>query len=383
MKKLNGFLVYGTIILLILVSYGGYHFYGPATDPELVIPDTDSKNTGMSVLSASERPGEETTMGERNEAQRAEHIKEVMRRSTIIKDPTPIVGAAMGNNRSKVARAAIENAGGLGEIIKEGDTVFIKVNAVYFAKVGDGVLTDYRVVEEIANIAKENGAARIIVADGGSVGDTIHYGPAKFIDIPGIEVLNLNGFSEEACYYLKPGGSLTGAEIPIPSIYMDADVVISAAKLKTHRMAGATLSLKNAFGVPPLDLVNNGPAGQPMKAQLHAWGIEQSIVDINMIRRPDFVVIDGIIGMEGNSPDLGTPIDSGIIFAGSDPVAVDTVGVRFMGIEVSEVPHIGLAAEKNLGVSDLSNITVVGVDLDAVKMEFKRPDSGPSAGLAN
>lgn len=382
MKKLSGLLLYGTIILLILISYGGYHFYGSPTDPRLAISELGAKKASLSIPLASENSGAGTTMSERDEEQRADHVQEVMRNSTVINDPNPVVGAAMGDNRSKVTREAIENAGGLGDSIKEGDTVLIKVNAVYFSEVGEGIITDYRVVEEIVNITKENGASRIIVADGGSLGDTVYYGPAKYVDIQGIEVLNLNSFTEEGCYYLKPERSLNGMELPIPMIYMDVDVVISAAKLKTHRIAGATMSLKNAFGVPPLELVNNN-SNQFMKIKLHEWGLEQSIVDLNMIRRPDFVVIDGIIGMEGNGPDIGIPIDSKIIFASLDPVAADAVGARFMGIDVSEVPHIGLAAENNLGVSDLNNITVVGVDLEAVKMEFKRPDTGPSARLAS
>lgn len=384
MKKLNGFLVYGTIIFLILVSYGGYHFFGPAKDFEPGVSNSGSgaNNFGLSDSAATDESATGTVMSTRNETQKAEHVQKVMRSSTGIKNPNPVVGAAMGEERSKVTREAIENAGGLEELINEGDTVLIKVNAVYFSEVGEGIITDYQVVEEIVNITKARGASRVIVADGGSLGDTVHYGPAKYVEIPGIEVLNLNSFSEECCYYLKPEKSLTGKNIPIPKIYMDVDVVISAAKLKTHRLAGSTLSLKNAFGVPPRELVNNYP-GQLMKIKLHEWGLEQSIVDLNLIRRPDFVVIDGIIGMEGNGPDLGIPIDSKVVFASSDPVAADCIGTQYMGIDLDEVPHLGLAAENKLGVAELNNITVVGVELEAVKMDFKRPDTGPSAKVAS
>ena len=60
------------------------------------------------------------------------------------------------------------------------------------------------------------------------------------------------------------------------------------------------------------------------------------------------------------------------MFAGKDPVAVDTVALNFMGFTVDKVSHVMLAGEKNLGISDLSQITVEGAVLDEIKMTFKR-----------
>jgi uncharacterized protein (DUF362 family) len=59
-----------------------------------------------------------------------------------------------------------------------------------------------------------------------------------------------------------------------------------------------------------------------------------------------------------------------VVFAGNDPVALDSVALTFMGFTVDQVPHVKLAAKEGLGVSDLQKITVKGAELDAIKMDF-------------
>ena len=107
------------------------------------------------------------------------------------------------------------------------------------------------------------------------------------------------------------------------------------------------------------------------KNKLHALGLKEVIVDINQIRRPDFVIIDGIQAGEGYGPLQCSPVEAGIIFAGGDPVAVDTVALNFMGFTVDQVPHVKLAGDTGLGISDLSKINIVGAILDKIKMKFK------------
>lgn len=151
---------------------------------------------------------------------------------------------------------------------------------------------------------------------------------------------------------------------------MDADVVIGAAKLKTHFQSDAVVSLglKLSMGVPPTPLY--GSAGG--KTMLHSMGLKEIIVDLNKIRRPDFVVIDGIVGGEGYGPLANTPVKSNVMFAGSDIVALDTVALTFMGFKVEEIPHVKLASDEGLGISDLSKIQIVGADLEKISMRFKR-----------
>src|ERR1700719_2481705 len=89
-------------------------------------------------------------------------------------------------------------------------------------------------------------------------------------------------------------------ELYMPKTVLGADLVVSMPKLKTHHWAGVTLSLKNMFGTVP-----GSCYGWP-KNVLHWAGIDHAILDINAAVRPDFAIVDGIVGMEGNGPIQGT-----------------------------------------------------------------------------
>lgn len=271
------------------------------------------------------------------------------------------VAIAQGTDYNAVAREVIERAGGLKGIVKPGDTVLIKPNLIQGKPAGNPICSDWRTIQAIADMAWECGAASVVVAEASPRGNV--FKRARFDKIKGVKLADMSKCKPADCYYLKPERSLTGKKIRIPKIYMDADVVIGAAKLKTHndRDAVVSLGLKLSMGVPP--------AG---KNNLHNYGLKKSIVDLNRIRRPDFMVIEGIIGGEGNGPNYNTPVKSGVMFAGRDIVALDTVALTFMGFTVKQCPHVKLASDEGLGISDLSQITVVGADLDEIKMKFKR-----------
>lgn len=295
------------------------------------------------------------------------HVKEKMEKSARIPVPEPIVGIGLGSDYPEVTKIALKNAGGLEGIIKKNDTVVIKPNLVKPLGPEDGIVTDYRVVQEVVNIARNCGAGKVIIAEATPYGNVFEL--AGYCNISGAELVDMNALSKEDCYELIPQNSLTKETILIPKLYMDADVVISAAKLKTHFEydAGVTLSVKNSMGVPPTRFY-----GVDYKEKLHLLGLKEAIVDINKIRKPDFAVIDGIIGGEGYGPLLVRPVKSNIILAGIDPVAVDTVALNFMGFSLEEVFHVQLASREGLGISDMDKIKIVGADLNSIKMKFAR-----------
>src|ERR1035438_9817720 len=116
-------------------------------------------------------------------------------------------------------------------------------------------------------------------------------------------------------------------QLYFPRTVLEADYFVSMPKLKTHHWVGVTLSLKNMFGIVP-----GCCYGWP-KNILHWAGIVSSILDLNSTVRPDFAIVDGIIGMEGNGPIQGTAKRSGVLVLGDDPVAVDGTCARVMGLE--------------------------------------------------
>jgi uncharacterized protein (DUF362 family) len=305
--------------------------------------------------------------------EKQKHIEEIMERAAATPEPNPLVAIARGTDYAGVTAEVIEKAGGLEGIIKEGDTVLIKPNICTLAEAGSGRITDYRAVQKVADMAYEMGAKRVIVAEGTISGNSFSkpfLQMNKYDTLTGVELYNLNDCTEDDCYELIPQDSVTKRALFIPKIYMDADVVINVAKLKTHFQyyAVVSLCLKNAIGVPSEKIYG----GTGAKNGLHNIGLEECIIDINKIRKPDFCIIEGIVGGEGYGPLRNTPVDSQIMFAGKDPVAVDTVALNFMGFTVDKVSHVMLAGEKNLGISDLSQITVEGAVLDEIKMTFKR-----------
>jgi uncharacterized protein (DUF362 family) len=125
----------------------------------------------------------------------------------------------------------------------------------------------------------------------------------------------------------------------LPAAVLDADVVVSMPKLKTHHWAGMTCSLKNLFGVVP-----GAVYGWP-KNLLHWRGVENAIVDLAATIRPGLVIVDGIVGMEGDGPIMGTPRPVGCVVMGADPVAVDATCARVMGLRPEKMPYLEMAGE--------------------------------------
>jgi uncharacterized protein (DUF362 family) len=285
-----------------------------------------------------------------------------------------LVGIGRGTGHASVTAQAIANAGGLERIVKKGDTVIIKPNL----SSSRGNLTypgntDYRIVAEIARQARALGAGRIIVAEGAGTGTPLSdplIGQIRYNTIEGVEFLDLNTIPREDCYYVSSPKKLTNPPIYMPKIYVDADVIISVPKLKTNFAVGPSLGLKNGFGAPPKPLVNDGSR---WKLGLHSRGIPESIVEINLLRKPDFVVVDGIIAGEGDGPTNNSPVDARIVFAGDDVMAVDTIASYFMGFTPQKLPHLKLAAENGLGEYRMQRIEVVGADIQKIRMDFKSP----------
>ncbi|MCX8131059.1 MAG: DUF362 domain-containing protein [Clostridia bacterium] len=337
MKTFKAFLIYGILLVLLVVGISAGFFL---------------KNNEKSV---------ETVNALSNTVADVVQTADTSR----IQSDNPMVGIAQGTDYDKVTREAVKNSGRLKEIVKKGDVVLIKPNLGAAVPSGTGNITDYRIVQAVADIVKEYGASRVIVAETSYMGNVFNV--TGYDQLTGVELVDMNEFGEKDCYKLKAENSLTGKEFYIPKIYMDADVVISAAVLKTYSLVGGTLSLKNSIGVPPNNLY--GTMGG--KLAFHGMGIDNVIVDLNKIRKPDFAVIDGIIGGEGSGPVNNDPVNSNTVLAGSDLVAVDAVALEFMGLTLGEADHIRLAAENGLGECDLKKITVKGAVLDTIKMKFK------------
>jgi len=155
-------------------------------------------------------------------------------------------------------------------------------------------------------------------------------------------------------------------ELYLPHTVLDCDLLVSLPKMKTHHWTGATLAMKNLFGVVP-----GGVYGWP-KNVLHWAGIAESIVDLHHLFPRQFAIVDGVVGMEGNGPIQGTPKNAGVLVAGSDVVAVDATCCRVMGIDPKKIGYLKLArGEENLGVEAFRQ---TGENIAAVRTPFELLD---------
>jgi uncharacterized protein (DUF362 family) len=150
----------------------------------------------------------------------------------------------------------------------------------------------------------------------------------------------------------------------LPNTALSADLLVSLPKMKTHHWVGATLSMKNLFGVVP-----GGIYGWP-KNTLHWSGIEESIVDLHACFPRKFAIVDGVIGMEGNGPIQGTPKAAGVVVAGRDFRAVDATCCRLMGIDPLKIGYL----QRSVGVEAYlleRNIRQTGERIDAAATRFE------------
>jgi uncharacterized protein (DUF362 family) len=152
-------------------------------------------------------------------------------------------------------------------------------------------------------------------------------------------------------------------EIMLPAELLQADFIVSMPKLKTHHWAVMTASMKNLFGIVP-----GAVYGWP-KNLLHFRGIDNSIVDLAATVRPHLAIVDGIIGMEGDGPIMGTPRKVGVIAMGTDPVAVDATCARLIGVDPARIQYLSTASAF-LGNIAVDRIEHRGESLDRYRSNF-------------
>jgi uncharacterized protein (DUF362 family) len=170
--------------------------------------------------------------------------------------------------------------------------------------------------------------------------------------------LNLDQVSEVRLN--RPFSTLS--RIYLPHTVLDCDLLVSLPKMKTHHWTGATLSMKNLFGVVPGNVY-----GWP-KNPLHWAGIDECIADLHYLFPRQFCIVDGIEGMEGNGPILGTRKMAGVIAAGSHPPSVDATCCRIMQIDPQKIGYLKLIERRSQWKSD--TIQQIGEPINSVATRF-------------
>jgi uncharacterized protein (DUF362 family) len=209
------------------------------------------------------------------------------------------------------------------------------------------------------------GAASVRIAEGpGHRRDALDLADAAgyFDSIRNLDELfhDLNLETVERVRMDKPFSKMR--EFYLPKVLLDADLIVSLAKLKTHHWVGATLTMKNFFGTVPGNVY-----GWP-KNILHWSGIDQCIADLHSIYPRVFGMVDGIVGMEGNGPIQGTERFAGVIVGGQDLPAVDATCARIMGIDPERFVYLQLAARHGQMLAE--NVEQIGETIASVQTDF-------------
>jgi uncharacterized protein (DUF362 family) len=142
----------------------------------------------------------------------------------------------------------------------------------------------------------------------------------------------------EFCDARNAGGCSTLRSFTFPAALLNADLIVSLPKLKTHHWMGLTAAMKNLYGTLP-GLVYGWP-----KNVLHFAGIDKTVVDINASLPRTIGIVDGILCMEGDGPILGAPKPMGLLAIGLNPPALDATLARITGFDPDKVPYLALAA---------------------------------------
>lgn len=272
----------------------------------------------------------------------------------------------------KVCREALEAVlaplGGL-SFIKPGMNVVIKVNLVSAMKPEKAATTHPTLLCELTKMLKACGANVILGDSPGGL-----YTPASLshvYDVAGMRALTQCGgvlnddFTQKKVSFpeAKVCKSFTY------TAYLDkADVLIDFCKLKSHGMMGMSNAAKNLFGAIP----------GTMKPEYHflypnAEAFSDMLIDLNEYFRPTLCICDAVIGMEGNGPTQGTPIQIGAVAASLSPHKLDLLCAKLLGLTVKDVPTLMAAQKRGLIPESAEQLTVSGDYSSLILPSFQAP----------
>jgi len=244
--------------------------------------------------------------------------------------------------------------------------ILIKPNLVAPMEPDKAVTTHPNIVKAVVEYLVKHGANRIGIGDSGLQTDDRIYeitGMNRVADEYGCnickfdkgEIININNENNEILKY-----------VPQSRYVVDADILIDIPKLKIHHAYIYTGAVKNLFGTVP--------GGN--KLNIHAYAgknsrFEKILVDIYQTVKPTLCILDGIVGLEGNGPCNGNPVQSNLLLASYNGLALDLVACDSIGIDYREVGYLKDFVDR-LNNEIQNNIKVIGDEVEVTK--YNRPN---------
>lgn len=253
--------------------------------------------------------------------------------------------------------------------------VLIKPNVLRASKAEEHIVTNPALLRAVVEKVEEMKPAGIIVGDNPGL---FNYGDNE-------KSFNDSGLMEAARgYYRNLGNNPQNIafnpdfmpEVGVSREILDADIVISLPKFKTHGLTVMTGAIKNSYGILP----------GAQKARLHRIAgtperFHEVIVEVFRLRVPDLFIVDAVVGMEGNGPASPELRDIGLILAADNAVALDGVIATMMGLDPARLRFLQKAKAMGFGDYDPAKIKIHG-ELKVIP-DFKLPPLGGQAIASN
>jgi uncharacterized protein (DUF362 family) len=263
-------------------------------------------------------------------------------------NPTfPDMAVIHGGEPAQLARRALDELGGIRRFVSRTDIVVVKPNIAWDRTPEQAANTNPDVVAEIVRQCQEAGAKKVIVTDV-SCND-----PRRCFERSGIAA----AAAREGAEVIFPdptrfkevdlGGDVLQAW-PVFQPFLEADKIINVPIAKHHSLTGATLGMKNWYGIL---------GGQ--RQQLHQH-IHESLADLADFVRPTLTILDSYRILLRNGPTGGNLEDvllKKTLVAGTDPVALDAyVAKAYWNLEASSLPYLKMASDRGLGIVDFEKV---------------------------
>ncbi|MFC2060545.1 DUF362 domain-containing protein [Chloroflexota bacterium] len=255
--------------------------------------------------------------------------------------------------------------GGVSKFAKPNEKIVMKPNVLIGSNPEKCVTTHPAVMKAVGHLLQEAGAV-VSYGDspafGGCESNMKRAGLKQVGDESGFTLADFNHGRE-----VSHKTALLNKKFVIANGILDADGVVSLPKLKTHGLTRFTGAVKNQFGCVPGIL-----KGQFHVKMADPYNFATVLVDLNTFIRPRLYVMDGVIAMEGNGPRNGTPRQMNVLLLSTDPVALDAVACRMIGLNPEFVPTSKPGEKSGLGTYHYENIEMVGDSAESfIVRDFK------------
>ena len=276
-------------------------------------------------------------------------------------------------DRAKGVRQAI---GILGLNAIRGDRVLLKPNFNSAERAPASTHPD--ILRSLVMELNERGARSVTIGERSGMGDTRavldQTGVYDLAGELGFDTVVFDELDEKEWVVKQSGDFHWSSGFAVPRILLDSDCVVQTCNLKTHSYGGHfTMSLKNSVGFVARSV---SPGSHNYMGELHGSPYQrQMIAEINTAYTPSLIVMDGVDAFVDGGPAVGKKVSPSVVIAGTDPVAIDAVGVAILRLfgttsqvsqgKVFEQEQIARAVELGLGVDSPERIRIVTGDAES------------------